>query len=229
MARQLSFDLPALVVLGRADFYVAPSNALAVAMIESTETWPAPQLTVCGPEGAGKTHLANVWANMTGAVIVPSRDLPGRDIPTLAETPVAVEDVPEIAANAAAMDALFHLFNLMRAHGRPLLMTGRGDPSQWGLALPDIQSRVQAAAHVALDLPDDTLLAAVLGKLFADRQITPKPDVIPYLVRHMERSFAAAQSIVAGMDKMALDEGRTVSRQVAARMIAIAAGSSETL
>ena len=93
MARQLSFDLPALTVLGRADFYVAPSNALAVAMIESTETWPAPQLTVCGPEGAGKTHLANVWANMTGAVIVPSRDLPGRDIPTLAEAPVAVEDV----------------------------------------------------------------------------------------------------------------------------------------
>lgn len=72
---------------------------------------------------------------------------------------------------------------------------------------------------VSIEPPDDTLLAMVLGKMFADRQITPKADVIPYLVRHMERSFAAARSTVAALDKRSMDEGRTLSRKLAADLV----------
>ena len=63
------------------------------------------------------------------------------------------------------------------------------------------------------------LLAAVLAKLFADRQITPKPDVIPYLLGHMERSFEAAAEIVGKLDRLSLDEKRTITRRLAARVI----------
>jgi len=72
---------------------------------------------------------------------------------------------------------------------------------------------------VTLGAPDDALLAAVLAKLFHDRQITPKPDVIPYLVARMERSFAAAATIVARLDAAALAEQRTVSRPLAAQLM----------
>lgn len=215
MARQLSFDLPVREVLGRRDFFVAPSNAMAVAMIDNVAGWPTPQLVLTGPEGAGKTHLAHVWAAAAGANIVPARYLPQQDIPALCQGPVAVEDVPEIASDAAALDALFHLFNLMRAGGQPLLLTGRGAPKHWNLSLADAQSRIESALHVTLEAPDDALLAAVLAKLFADRQITPRRDVIPYLVKRIERSFAAAADVVARLDKAALDQGRTLTRDLA--------------
>jgi chromosomal replication initiation ATPase DnaA len=64
------------------------------------------------------------------------------------------------------------------------------------------------------------LLAAVLAKLFNDRQVIPKPDVIPYLVAQIERSFEAAAAIVEALDRAALTQGRTVSRPLAAHLIA---------
>lgn len=219
MARQLSFDLPVRTVLGRDDFFVAPSNAMALAMIEDTANWPVPRLTLTGPAGSGKTHLAHVWSDLTGAVIVAAADLPDADLPALSQAPVAIEDVPTIAAGRSALEALFHLYNLAGVRGSPLLMSGRAAPRHWNLALPDAQSRIDAACHVALDPPDDTLLAAVIAKLFADRQLTPPPDVIAYLLRHGERSFAAASEMVARIDRRALEQGRKVSRGLVAELL----------
>ena len=219
MAEQLSFDLPAIPALGREDFFVAPSNAMAVAMIDAGAGWPGGKLVLTGPAGAGKTHLAHAWASQTGARIVPAKGLGEDQVPDLAAGPVVIEDVPDIADDMPAQKALFHLHNLALANGQALMMTGRPAPNLWALSLPDLQSRVQAATHVALEAPDDSLLAVVLAKLFSDRQILPRPDVIPYLVSRMDRSFAAAAEIVDQLDRMALAESRTLSRALAIRLL----------
>lgn len=220
MPRQLSFDLPAKPALGRDDFFVAPSNAMAVAMLDSAFTWPSGKLVLSGPRGAGKTHLVHVWASQSGARIIAAIDLTEDLVPELAQGPVAIEDVPDIARNTQAQNALFHLHNMVLANGHALMLTGQASPNLWGLSLPDLQSRVQAATHVALEAPDDALLAVVLAKLFDDRQIMPKPDVIPYLVAHMDRSFEAAAKVVEQMDEISLSEGRTLSRPLAVRLLA---------
>lgn len=219
MPRQLSFDLPATPALGRDDFFVSPANAVALATIESPDRWPAGKLVLSGPQGSGKTHLAYIWAARTGARVVRAAKVANADIPALAAGAVAIEDLPEIAADTAAQTALFHLHNLCLTEGRLLLMTGRGAPHLWVPDLPDLQSRIAGSHHVAIDAPDDALLTAVLAKLFADRQITPRPDVIPYLLRHMDRSFAAAAQIVRRLDHAALAETRTLSRPLAARLL----------
>ncbi len=217
--RQLSFDLPVRPALGREDFYLAPSNALAIALIDQTPDLPGRKLAITGLAGSGKTHLAHVWAEEYGARILSARDLNQDAVPELSQTPMAIEDVPEIAGQTETERALFHLHNMLAQSGHPLLMTGRNAPGQWRITLPDLQSRIDAAAHATLDAPDDMLLAAVLAKLFADRQLTPRPDVIPYVLRHMERSFAAASDIVARLDRAALDAGCNVTRKLAADLL----------
>ena len=67
--------------------------------------------------------------------------------------------------------------------------------------------------------PDDRLLGAVLAKHFADRQLVPMADVIPYLAVRIERSFAAAAAVVERLDRMALAEARPVSRPLAHRAL----------
>ena len=219
MPQQLGLDLPGITALGRADFLIAPSNAMAVAMIEGWENWVNRKLLLCGPEGAGKTHLTHVWTSLSGARICAATDLPTLDIPALAQSHVAVEDISEIATDTAAQTALFHLHNLVLAEGHALLMTGIGAPKHWNIGLPDLASRLQGTQSVTLDPPDDALLSAVLAKLLADRQLTPKPDLIPYLIKRIDRSFAAARDIVARLDAASLAQMRPVTRALAAAVL----------
>ncbi len=96
---------------------------------------------------------------------------------------------------------------------------GPGDPTHWGLSLPDLKSRMQGTTVATLEEPDDTLLAVVLAKLFNDRQIMPHPDVIPYLVGRMNRSFDAARDIVERLDTLSLSEQRPLTRALARRAL----------
>jgi chromosomal replication initiation ATPase DnaA len=216
---QLAFDLPALVALKRSDFFVSPVNALALAALDGWRDWPQGKMVLVGPSGAGKTHLAQIWAGETGAALLPATAMAGADLPALgARGALVVEDADRLAGRAAE-EARFHLHNLLAAGGGALLLTATTPPRDWGLGLPDLASRMQATSVARLDGPDDALLSAVLIKLFADRQITVPPSLISYLVQRMDRSFAAARALVAGLDAHALAKGRPVTRQLAAELL----------
>ncbi|PKP84822.1 MAG: chromosomal replication initiator DnaA [Alphaproteobacteria bacterium HGW-Alphaproteobacteria-2] len=218
--RQLTFDLPVRPALGREDYFVSPANALAVAALERWRDWPSGRMVLSGPESAGKTHLAHVWAAETGAVIATAAELTEADLPALAERAAVVEDIDRIAGRQATETALFHLLNMAAEAGGPLLLTGSGRPAHWPFALADLASRVQAMPVASLDAMDDALLSALLAKLFADRQLAVSPGVISWMVRRIERSFAGAQRAVVALDARALAEGRAITRQLAAEVLA---------
>ncbi len=220
MAQQLGFDLPVRTARAREDFFVSPANAMAVAMIESWQTWPSRKLLLIGPPGAGKTHLAHVWAQAADARIVPASGLAQADIPALAQGPIAVEDADRIAGDRAAEEALFHLHNLGLAEGHSLLLTATRAPQHWGLSLPDLQSRMQGTQSATLQPPDDRLLGAVLLKLFADRQVAPSPEALNHLLRHMTRDFDTARAVVAEIDRTALAEKRRITARLAREVLA---------
>ena len=219
MIRQLAFDLPAREAWRREDFFPSPANAAALAAVDDWRNWPGGKLVLTGPKGSGKTHLARLWAAEAGAALLPAADLATADLPALsAHGAVAVEDAETAAGNPQAEAAFFHLHNLVTQSGH-LLVTANRPPRDWGLALPDLASRLQAAALARIEAPDDALLSAVLIKLFADRQITVPPALIPYLVARMERSIDAARALVAALDARALAEGRPITRQLAADLL----------
>ena len=211
--------MPSRAALGRDAFFVAPSNAMALAMIEGWQNWAGGKLVLSGPAGAGKTHLSHVWAEMAGAQIVAATDITADAVPDLATGNVAVEDVPLIAQNSAAQTTLFHLHNLALAEGHSLLLTGELPVQHWGLTLPDLVSRLRAATCVTLDPPDDALLAALLVKLLADRQLTPKPDLIPYLLTRIDRSFANAITVIETLDAASLALKRPITRALAVQVL----------
>lgn len=215
MPRQLIFDLPARPALGRADFFVSSANRAAVAAITDWPAWPMGKLVLTGPEGAGKTHLAHVWATEADAVFV----LAGSRPMLSPGAHVIVEDADRMGGDPAKERALFHLHNDVLSHGGRLLLTGRTPPSHWSIGLPDLASRLQGALSVGIAPPDDLLLAAVLFKQFADRQILAPESLIRWLLRRMPRSFAAASELVARLDTEALAEGQPVNRTIAQRIL----------
>jgi chromosomal replication initiation ATPase DnaA len=215
VTRQLAFDLPNAEAMTREDFFVAPSNGYALQAIEGWQDWPGRKLLLLGPEGAGKTHLAHVWAGMASAVVLASTDLAETDVASLSGRTVVVEDADRIGGAEAQ---LFHLHNLVITGGA-LLLTARTPPRDWGLQLPDLVSRMQATPIAQLDAPDDALLSAVLVKLFADRQVAVSTTLIPYLVSRMPRSIGAARGLVAALDARSLAAGRPISRALAGEVL----------
>jgi chromosomal replication initiation ATPase DnaA len=217
MSGQLAFDLGQRSGFARDDFFPSASNRAALAMVDGWQGWPSGRMLLIGPQGAGKTHLAHIWAGMSGARIVAAADLASADLPGLASAgAVVVEDAH--ALPRAGEEALFHLHNLMSNAGY-LLITARTPPRDWGLALPDLLSRLQALAITQLAAPDESLIAAVLVKLFADRQIAVPPNLIAYLAPRIERSIGAARDIVSSLDARALADGRPVTRALAADLL----------
>ena len=213
MSGQLAFDLPSAAAYRRDDFFASPANQAALAAVEM---WQGGKLVLIGPRGAGKTHLAHIWAERVGAVWVSGRDLTTVSLPDLAaQGAVVVDDADAVAGHAEA--ALFHLHNLIE--GGHLLLTATTPPRDWGLGLADLTSRMQAIPVARLQPPDDALLSAVLVKLFADRQVIVPANLIAYLVTRMERSFASARDLVAVLDRRALALGRPISRTLAAEVL----------
>ena len=215
--RQLPLALGFRERFGREDFLAGPSNAAALALIERWPDWPAPAVALVGPEGAGKSHLAAIWAKSAGARAIASHAIDAAGLPTaLATGALVIEDLRQDACEDAA---LFHLLNLAREQGDFLLITARTPPSRWTVRLRDLASRLRALPVVTLAPPDDALLRAVLVKLFADRQLRVDEELIGYLLARIERSFAAARAIVAELDREALRQRREVGRKLAAELL----------
>lgn len=217
--QQLTFDLPARQAFARADYFVSVANVTALAALDGWQGWPQRRMLLIGPAGSGKTHLAHVWAATAQATVIAASDLAGADLPGLAAVgAVVVEDAERLPPEAAA--ALFHLHNILQDGGY-LLITAATPPRDWPATLPDLASRMQAMPATRLDAPDDTLLAAVLVKLFADRQITVPANLIGYLTRRMDRSLHAARALVAALDARALAQRRPITRALAAEVMGV--------
>jgi len=201
------------------DFLPAPCNAEALAWIRRWPDWPGPALALYGPAASGKSHLAAIWQARTGAVPLSAATLEGRlPADVLGDADAALLDpadgpLPEIA--------LFHVYNHLTARGGHLLVVAREPPARRRFALADLASRLRAAPAAGIGAPDDTLIAAVLVKHFADRRVPVAPEALAFLLPRMERSFAAAERIAAAADRIALSRRREVTLPVAREALAL--------
>jgi chromosomal replication initiation ATPase DnaA len=213
--RQLPLDLGHGTGYSRDDLVVSGTNSQAVALVDRWPDWPSPVVVLAGPAGSGKTHLASIWRARANAVAVDARRI-GDSIANLGARPALIDDVD---TGAVDEQGLFHLINAVRGAGSTLLLTARRFPSAWGVRLPDLSSRLKAAATVEIHEPDDLLLAGVITKLFADRQVEVEPHVVQYLVRRIERSLATAMRVVERLDRTALERKTPITRTLAAEAV----------
>jgi chromosomal replication initiation ATPase DnaA len=194
---------------------VSPSNEQAVALVDCWPDWPSAVVVLAGPAGSGKTHLAEIWRGVANAMPIDATCI-GDFISKLDGRPALIDNADSVSMDENGM---FHLINEVRAAGSHLLLTARRFPSAWSVSLPDLVSRLKAAATVEIHEPDDPLLTGVISKLFADRQVEVEPHVVQYLVRRIERSLATAMRVVDRLDRVALEQQSRITRALAAEAI----------
>lgn len=224
--RQLALDFPTLVRDLEATNVEARCQKAAREALGAWRAWPGGLLLLVGPEGAGKSHLAALWARETGAsMLAPDDGEPPQG-------PLAIDDVDRIVPERR----LLALIDAVR-EGRcgPLLATARSVPGEgeaangaaseaasgalWTPGLPDLASRLALMPTVRIEDPSDEDLAAVFAKHLGDRGAEAPQTLVDYVVRRIERSFAAARKAAQILDRAALERKQRISRKLAADVL----------
>lgn len=214
---QLALNFPHRPSLDRDDFLVASCNHEAVSMIEQWPNWPYFAICIYGPQGCGKTHLANVFAAQYAKLTNQPYRIPFIKAEQLSmdryhklsdnESCIVIENLHELKNE----EALFHLYNAYRDQGKHILFTSEIAPARLNIKLPDLRSRLNIVPTSEIISPDNDLLSALLVKLFSDRQIMPEPEIINYILNNMQRSFHFARELVQEIDNISLSRKRAIT------------------
>ena len=177
---------------------VGPANAAVLRLLKQPERWPFHTAIVEGPPRSGKSLTARWFAaRQPDATVID-------DAPTMAEAD------------------LFHAWNRAQATATPLLLTVGSAPATsdnndlfgahgWSVRLPDLRSRLGAALHCAIGLPDEAMMADLIRSHSHRRSLAIPETLIAYLVTRSERSFAAAEAIVKAIDRVSLERKQAPS------------------
>ncbi|MDE0877838.1 MAG: chromosomal replication initiator DnaA [Sphingomonas bacterium] len=179
-------------------FIVTPSNARAAHLLEHWGAWPVTAAVLTGPRKSGRSTLARIFAGKSGGTIIDD-----------------AERVPEAT--------IFHAWNEAQATRRPLVIVADAAPPAWTVKLPDLRSRLAASTHAEIGPPDDALMRALIGALFARRALDAKPDLIDWLAMRIERSHIVIQRVVDALDQEALERRKRLTIPLA-RTVLEAAG-----
>lgn len=168
------------------DFLVSDANHLAVRHLEGWRDWPLAISVLSGPAHSGRSILGRRFANMSGGMVID--DAEGQDD-----------------------RLLFNAWNDAQTSGRPLLLIGKSAPTRWDVALPDLRSRLAAAPHVAIGQPDEPLARALIERALGAVGSRYAHDLPDWLLRRIERSYAAIAGVTRLLNEASLSSGRKIS------------------
>jgi DnaA family protein len=124
---------------------------------------------------------------------------------------VALDDVHEIARDAAWEQALFGLFNRCRDHATRMLFSADRGPAVLPLHLPDLSSRLAWGLSLVVQPLDDEGRLELLHSLAARRALKMPEDVARYLLDRSPRHTHDLVAIVEQLDHASLAEQRRLT------------------
>lgn len=204
---QLPLQLVLPEVFSADNFFISSCNEEAYKAVMEEKNWENNALKhalyLYGEKGSGKSHLASIWKEKFGAVMVDAYSIK----PASIKTNCIIEDVEKCRDE----EALLHLFNHCKDIGVKLLITSSLPVTGLPFALPDLTSRLRGLQIASINPPDDILIEGVMRKQFSDRQLLVDDEVISYLATHMERTLQNVKKLVEKLDSNALSEHRKIT------------------
>ncbi len=204
----------------RFEHFHAGANAAALAAVQTLALESAaPWIYLHGPHGSGRSHLlmaACQAASATGRGVqylplaalgdqaVALRGVAGSEL-------LALDDLGAIAGKPEAEHALFDLYNRARAEGSALLFAADATPTQLGIALPDLRSRLGACTQFALKPLDDDERRTVLKAQAASRGIELDDSVLDWLFARYARDLGALLDLLDKLDVASLAAQRRIT------------------
>lgn len=177
-------------------------------------------VVLCGASGAGKSHLLNavclaseargesaLCLSLSEAAHLPAEALLGLE----QFHRVCLDDLQALPADPFWEEALFHLHNRVLDAGGQLWLGAPAPPasSQW--QLPDLASRLKAAAVIQLRTPEDTDRLQLLQARAASRGLVLGEEVARYILRRAPRDTGSLLALLTRLDEASLRNQRRLT------------------
>ncbi len=203
------------------NFY-AQQAVEAVAQIRLAASAQGDQsIFISGPEGVGCSHLLQAacheaQSNQLNSVYLPLDELVMYSpaiFESLEDLPlIALDNVQAIAGKPKWEEALFHLFNRVRDAGGRLVFAADKSPSELGVELPDLLTRLQWGLVYRFDEVDDDFKVAAMQNRAQNRGFELGPEVAKYIVRHVDGNMGKMFEVLQQLDSASLSAQRKLTR-----------------
>ncbi|MDZ7782607.1 MAG: DnaA regulatory inactivator Hda [Halioglobus sp.] len=177
-----------------------------------------PGIYLCGPAGAGKSHLLQACCHSAGAdaLYLPLAQLreyaPREVLRDLARLRlVCLDDLHAVAGDDAWETALFNLWNEARERGCRLAVSAHSAPRALPLHLADLRSRLSWGVVFQLNRLDDLEKMEVLRFRAQRRGLKLSPEVARYIVHRAPRDPAKLLGLLDQLDTASMVEKRSLS------------------
>ncbi len=219
----MSDQLPLAIVMDDAatfdNFLRTPQNQEALACLHSVlSVEQAAGAYLWGGPGAGKSHLLQAVCHEGDgrSLYLPLGELlnypPAAVLEACETTPlVVIDDVHFLKGHTAWQEALFHLFNRRRDHGRPMVYASQCAPAALVDVLPDLCSRLASLTVYRLPDHDEQTLEQLLAFRGGLRGIRLSPEVIRYIMARVPRTTTAVMTLLDRIDEATLTHKRPVT------------------
>ncbi|MBX3689976.1 DnaA regulatory inactivator Hda [Dokdonella sp.] len=201
--------------------FVAGPNAVALDLVTRVaagddRTW----LFLAGPSGSGRSHLlvaacAAAQAEGRSAQYLPLARLGDDGVEAIrgcgGSDLLALDDFDAIAGHPAAEHALFDLYNRCRAEQTVLLFAASAPPTQLGIGLPDLESRLSACTQVVLKPLDEVERRSLVRDRARERGIELDEAALDWLFTRRKRDLATLFDLLERIDRAALAAKRRVT------------------
>ena len=170
---------------------------------------------VFGAPGVGKTHLLQAFChNFPGSAYIPA----ARVDPAVTSLvgyatfgAVAVDDVELWLGERRSELALFDLYNQLTTTQAQLLVTARRSPLETEFAVPDLGSRLRAAACYRVAPLRDADRRQLLAGAARRRSLALAPEVANFLLAHVDRDQRQLLRTLDVLDRSSLAAGRRLT------------------
>ncbi len=173
-----------------------------------------------GKIGVGRTHLLQGICNDAskyglGAVYLPLADL-SQNSPLMLQGLerlhlICIDDIEVISGDSSWEEALFHLFNRIRAHNHHLVVAANCAPALLAVKLADLKSRLAWGVTYQIQPLDDNQLVAALQLRAKQRGLELSQEVGLFLMRRAMRAMPHLYALLDKLDQASLAAQRRLT------------------
>lgn len=225
--------------LTRAEFEVGPSNQLAASAADEIAAAAGERYNpffVHGGRGTGKTHLAHALANdlmerSGGAALVAClgmRQFVDELIAALEDgslerwraryrslDALVLDDVQHCAGTERAQEELFHLFNVLHAERKQIVLVADRAPHALDGVADRLRSRFAGGLVVEIQRADPLLRERLCARLLARGGSLPERALVELLAARAGEGVAGLRAMVERMQRAAAAAGMPISAALA--------------